>query len=206
MKFPIDRIWIDDEVGDEPLIREILRKLPSARVMRNQETQEAFRLLELEPDPFSDGKRTLRLTRNKGAFIKPCPGTPEYICCGLEILHIGQGCPMDCRYCALQVYFNRSVLEIFVNIEDLFSRLRLHLDSEADGFHRICTGEFTDSLALDPLTGLASRLVEFFSRATNASLEIKTKTDFIDPLMDIDHSSRHASRACWPNHPWLLGS
>ena len=43
----------------------------------------------------------MRLMKHMGAFVKACPGTPEYICCGLEILHIGQGCPMDCRYCAL---------------------------------------------------------------------------------------------------------
>ncbi len=109
MKFPIEQVWVDDEVRDEPLTRDILRKLPGARIVAEPEIAEQSRALELEPDPFSRGKRILRLTKHKGAFVKPCPGTPEYVCCGLEILHIGQGCPMDCRYCALQVYFNRPV-------------------------------------------------------------------------------------------------
>jgi spore photoproduct lyase len=149
-----------------------------------------MRELELAADPFSRGKKILRLTRHKGIFVKPCPGTPEYVCCGLKILHVGQGCPMDCRYCALQAYFNRPVLELFVNVEDLFSDLTQYLNQSGDTFQRLCTGEFTDSLALDDLTGLAPRLAEFFASVQDASLEIKTKTDAIDPLLDIDPKGR----------------
>jgi len=97
---------------------------------------------------------------------------------------------MDCRYCALQVYFNRPVIEVFVNTEDLFSELAAFLASHRDRFHRFCTGEFTDSLALEPLTGLAQRLVEFFSTVPNASLELKTKTDFVEPLLGLNPGGR----------------
>lgn len=190
MLFPIEEVWIDDDAADEPLTRHILRKLPQARVLTGRDREEACRLLLLEPDPLTRGKRILRLMRHQGAFVKPCPGTSQYVCCGLQILHIGQGCPMDCRYCALQAYFNRPVLEIFVNTDDLMESLRRYLDDNSQRFHRICTGEFTDSLALDPLTGLARQLVEFFSDVKNASLEIKTKTDYIEPLLDLDPKGR----------------
>jgi spore photoproduct lyase len=190
MLFPIDQIWIDDDAQDEPMTGQILRRLPQARVLMGKAREEASRALLLEPDPLARGKRILRLMRHRGAFVKPCPGTPEYVCCGLQILHIGQGCPMDCRYCALQAYFNRPVLEVFVNADDLMEGLRRHLEDNPDRFHRICTGEFADSLALDPLTGLAERLVQFFSRVENASLEIKTKTDYIEPLLDLDPHGR----------------
>lgn len=189
MRFPVDHIWIDADAADAPFTREILGKLPEAEVFQGDILQERIRLLNLEPDPISKGKRILRLMKHKGAFIKPCPGTKQYVCCGLQILHIGQGCPMDCRYCALQGYFNRPVLEVFVNLDDLFRDLDLYLTTNRQ-FHRVCTGEFTDSLALDPLTGLAPLLVDFFSRRTNASLEIKTKTDFIRPLLGLQPNGR----------------
>ncbi len=188
--FPIDQVWVDDDAFHYPLVKEIIGKVPVARVLERHARNEAGVTLEAHKDPVSQGKRTLRLMRHKGAFIKPCPGTREYVCCGLEILHIGQGCPMDCTYCALQVYFNRPVLEVFVNCEDMVSALRSHLAAGSKRFHRICTGEFTDSLALDPLTGLSSRLVEAFSAIDNASLEIKTKTDFIDPLLDLNPTGK----------------
>jgi spore photoproduct lyase len=180
MRFVIEQIWIDEDARDEPLTARIVSKLPSARTFVGNDCADRLWELNLEPDPLSQGKRILRLMKHKGAFVKPCPGTPNYICCGLEILHIGQGCPMDCRYCALQVYFNRPVLEVFVNTADMIKALQDLLERDSQRFHRICTGEFTDSLALDPLTGLSSRLVDLFSNGTNASLEIKTKTDSID--------------------------
>jgi len=190
MKFAIEQIWIDKDAAEEPLTREIVQKLPRARVLVGDEFAEQRRSLELQPDPVSGGKRILRLMKHKGTFVKPCPGTPEYVCCGLEILHIGQGCPMDCRYCALQVYFNRPAIEVFVNTEDLMRELQQHLEANPGKFHRICTGEFTDSLALNPLTGLAERLVNFFRGLDNAVLEIKTKTDSIEPLLDLDSKGR----------------
>ncbi len=192
MNFPIREIWIDTEAADAPLTRKIVGKFPRAKVLQTDEKNASrlMRELELAADPFSRGKKILRLVRHKGVFVKPCPGTPEYVCCGLKILHVGQGCPMDCRYCALQAYFNRPVLELFVNMDDLFSDLTHYLKQSGDTFQRLCTGEFTDSLALDDLTGLAPRLVEFFATVPNASLEIKTKTDAIDPLLEVDPKGR----------------
>ncbi|MCA1960611.1 MAG: DNA photolyase [Desulfomonile sp.] len=190
MRFPIDQIWVDDDAADYPLTREILRTACGIEVLTGRAAAEAGRTLALEPDPFLRGKRILRLVKHRGAFVKPCPGTREYICCGLLILHIGQGCPMDCRYCALQVYFNRPVLEVFVNTDDLFSELAAFLAAHPDGFHRFCTGEFTDSLALEPLTGVAQRLVEFFSAVPSTSLELKTKTNFVGPLLDLNPFGR----------------
>jgi spore photoproduct lyase len=190
MKFPIEQIWVDHDALEEPLTREILEKLPTVEVFSGQSCVEQLQHLALDAAPILRGKRVLRLLKNRGAFVKPCPGTPQYLCCGLEILHIGQGCPMDCRYCALQAYFNRPVLELFVNIDDLMEALRQHLEREPGKFHRICTGEFTDSLALDHLTGLSRRLVEFFANRKNASLEIKTKTDFVEPLLKMDPGGR----------------
>jgi spore photoproduct lyase len=190
MTFPIEEIWIDDEARDALMTEEILAKLPRATLLIGEDSRQRARELALEKDPLRKGKRILKLMKHKGTFVKPCPGTPEYVCCGLEILHIGQGCPMDCRYCALQVYVNRPVLEVFVNVDDMLDALGRRLAQEPSRFHRICTGEFTDSLALDPLTGLSRKLVDFFSSCTNASLEIKTKTDRIDSLLDVDARGR----------------
>lgn len=190
MKFSIEQIWIDEEAQEYRLTREIVQKLPDAEVLVGNEFAEQRRMLDLEPDPLRRGKHVLRLMKHKGAFVKACPGTFQYLCCGLEILHIGQGCPMDCRYCALQVYFNRPVLEVFVNVDDLLGSLDRHLEGDSQRLHRICTGEFTDSLALDPITGLARNLVSFFSGRDGASLEIKTKTDFIEPLLGMHPKGR----------------
>ena len=68
-------------------------------------------------------KGTLRLIPFKGAFLKPCPGTKEYICCGYKILNVGTNCPMNCSYCILQAYFNKPSLRLFVNLEEHLERI-----------------------------------------------------------------------------------
>jgi spore photoproduct lyase len=190
MTFRFDEIWIDEDALKEPLTREVLGRTGNARVLSGPEIDAAAASLLLEPDPLKRGKRILRLMKYRGAFVKPCPGTRKYVCCGLRIINIGQGCPIDCRYCALQVYFNRPVIELFVNTGDIMDEVRERLDSERSKFHRFCTGEFTDSLALDHLTGLAGDLVTLIAERPNASLELKTKTDFVDPLLDLDPRGR----------------
>lgn len=172
---------------DAPTTRRILESVTAGKILVGPEAKAEALRIELAPDPFSFGKRILKLVRYKGAFIKSCPGTRTYICCGLKILNIGQGCPMDCRYCALQVYFNNPVMEVYVNLDEMLEQLKDFLDkAPMDQFFRFCTGEFTDSLALEPLTGYAQPLADIFSRRNNASIEFKTKTDNIDPFLSME--------------------
>ncbi|MDR1871499.1 MAG: hypothetical protein LBS60_06170 [Deltaproteobacteria bacterium] len=57
----------------------------------------------------------LAIGRHKGSFLRPCPATPVYNCCGLNIIHIGQGCPLGCRYCALASYLGSEAVIRFGN-------------------------------------------------------------------------------------------
>lgn len=136
------------------------------------------------------GKQQLLLTRNRGRFLKGCPGTREYLCCGYQVLNIGMNCPLDCVYCILQAYLNSPWLSFFVNTGDLFHELDSALAAEPDRFWRIGTGEFTDSLVLDRFTGLSRQLVTYMAKRKNAVLELKTKTVAIDNLADLDHNGR----------------
>ncbi len=184
MKYKLDEIWIDEDAADYPLTREIAARAAGARVLHGKAAEERMQELLMRPDPLLKGKRILRLMRHSGAFVKPCPGTNEYICCGLEILHIGQGCPMDCTYCALQAYLNRPALEVFVNTDEMAAAVQRELSDNPTRRRRFCTGEFTDSLALDPVTNLSSTLVELFADQDVVSLEFKTKSDCVDGLLN----------------------
>ncbi len=142
------------------------------------------------PANLTRGKHHLWLCRNRGVFFKPCPGTREYRCCNYQVLNIGMNCPMDCVYCILQAYLNNPWLSFFVNIEDLFAELDQALAAEPNRFFRIGTGEFTDSLALDNLTLLSPKLVEYMARQPNAVLELKSKSVNIENLEGLDHRGR----------------
>jgi spore photoproduct lyase len=139
-------------------------------------------------DPWRRGKEVLLLTRNKSVFLKECPGTREYTCCGYKILHIGAYCTMDCSYCILQGYFHPPMLHFFTNHDDLFKELNQAFEDKA--IQRIGTGEFTDSLIWERWTDLTERLVGRFSQQDRAVLELKTKTTAIERLKGLNHNRK----------------
>ena len=184
----ITRLYVEEQCRDLPYAREIIKRsnLPVAIV----EERQGPVIDGVYPENLTRGKHHLLLCRNRGRFFKPCPGTREYRCCDYQVLNIGMNCPMDCVYCILQAYLNNPWLSFFVNIDDLFRELDEALTAEPARFFRIGTGEFTDSLALDRLTGLSRHLVHFISRRKNAVLELKTKSAVIDNLAGLEHGGR----------------
>ncbi len=185
----IKQIHVEENVLDLDYTKEILQRtnLPVTIVPEGQEPEDikgAF------PGNLTQGKKHLFLCSNKGVFFKPCPGTNCYQCCDYQVLNIGMNCPIDCVYCILQAYLNKPWITAFVNIDKLFKELHDTLSTEPDRFFRIGTGEFSDSLALDNITGLSKRIVEYIGQQDNAILELKTKSGVIDQLKNADHRGR----------------
>jgi spore photoproduct lyase len=164
-----------------------------------------FEVVERIPEGTPLDPRLLEVVEYRGRFLRQCPGTRHYLCCGYRILHIGVQCSLECTYCILQAYFNQPNLRLFGNTDEMLRLLEEELTSHPRELHRFGTGEFTDSLLLDPLTELTSRLVPFFAGRSNAILELKTKTDFIDQLLDLPH--RGNTIVAWSlNSPFIQRS
>lgn len=174
------RVIIESDVADTALAANLRQNLPSAR----------FEIVERVPDSTRRDPSVLEVVRFRGRFLKSCPGTQNYHCCGYRILHFGTQCSLDCTYCILQAYLNQPNLRLFGNTGEMLRELSMELEQNPDRLHRVGTGEFTDSLLLDPFTGLSRVLVPFFARTQNAVLELKTKTDFIQNLIGLDHNGR----------------
>jgi spore photoproduct lyase len=121
---------------------------------------------------------------HRGRFVKPCPGTPDHVCCGYRIIHFAEGCTLDCTYCVLTSYFDHENILLFGNRHDLFAELREVLE-KARGLLRFGTGEFTDSLLMEKSHPLHADLIDILGGHPPGVLEIKTKTTCIDPLLDI---------------------
>jgi len=181
------KIYIDQAVADTGPVRNVCERLdlPRETVANAQAVYDA---VAASDDPVKKGKEILFLTKNKGAFVKMCPGTRHYTCCGYGILHIGTYCDMDCAYCILQTYFHPPVLQYFVNHEDLMDELG-HLFTRRS-ISRIGTGEYTDSLIWEKWTDLSSLLVNHFAGQDTAILEIKSKTTAVESLAGIPHQRK----------------
>jgi spore photoproduct lyase len=142
-------------------------------------------------DRFGAAKRTLYLARHKGEFLKKCPGSEGQVCCNYFVINFASNCPMDCSYCYLQEYLaDNSALKVFSNVDDLIAETDRTLARHRGVFFRIGTGEITDSLALEPYTGMVRELIPYFAEQTNVLLELKTKSDCVETLLDLDSKGR----------------
>lgn len=174
-------VLVEDGAEDYPLTQSILGRLKKARIISiKRPAGDDFNRLSQLYSP----RTTLFLAPHRGRFLKACPGTAEsYRCCLYQILHLGLGCNIGCSYCVLQGYLNNPFITQFVNLDDAFAELDVEL-AKPGVFYRIGTGEFTDSLFMDPLTTLAPRLLDYFGTCKNAILELKTKSVAISGLID----------------------
>ena len=174
------RLIIEEDMQDTRLGLALAKRLPVGEVRSRIGPQ----------DYASYGAGDLILARHQGSFLKPCPGTRGYRCCGLQIIHFGLGCFMDCTYCILQSYLDTNALVVFGNLEEELIQLQNTLMDPDSPLKRFCTGEFTDSLLLEDMTGLGATLVKLFALTTGRVLELKTKTVNIRSLLDLDHGEK----------------
>ena len=188
--FSPKHIFVERSVRDLNLTRRLLERWPSVPHTPVDSAREAAAELFGEDDPVGAGKRCLLIARQRGPFIKRCPGTSGYICCGYRIINTANGCDLDCSYCILQGYLTNPLLTVYANTDDLLAQLETFLSSGEDEFYRLGTGELTDSLSLDPVFEHARLLVPFFAGRANAILELKTKTTRIEDLLKLDHGGR----------------
>ena len=184
----ISQLYIDPAAVGYPETDAVTRRLAAEKITVAP-PQAVFAAVSAAEDVVSAGKQALFLTVNKGPFIRKCPGTSHYRCCGYQILNIGRFCTMDCSYCILQAYFHPPLLQYYVNQDEMTAELNTAF-KHSDRIMRIGTGEFTDSAIWNDCTDLNRRLVTMFAGQDGCVLEIKTKTVNVEPLKNIEHNRK----------------
>ncbi len=183
----IKELLIEDAVADSWITRQAQTALPT--IPTRHITQEESRTLH-KADPDKDGGCRLLLAKQRGRFLKLCPGYQGSNCCAYFILHVINGCPFSCTYCALGAVINSPFLTIYANTEDLEAELERNVFNPHTKIHRVGTGQFSDSLALDYIAGISPYLVELFASKAKGFLELKSKSNRVHHLLGLDHGYR----------------
>ena len=172
-------ILVHDDSWQDIATHEILEKLPGVetRIIQDRDISKYY-------------KDTLVLMRYPGKFLRHCQGSGAEICCNYFIVSYAWNCHLECSYCVLRSYLDSEALVICTNLDDLLSEVKETLQRFPNRTFRIGTGELADSLALDSITGYSRRIVPFFASLPNGILELKTKSDQISNLKDLDHGGR----------------
>ncbi len=140
---------------------------------------------------YREGKKVLKVIPKKGEAMSACATfNKKYLCCNVKVLRTVHNCPFDCSYCFLQNYINDAPLKVVDDTVKLMDEVKEKINREPWRLFRIGTWELGDSLALEKETGQASRLIKEFANLKNAVLELKTKSDCVDPILKIGHNQR----------------
>jgi spore photoproduct lyase len=188
MKLELEAIVIEEACRESALAQRILARADGIPIEFVADARASIVADRSAPDAFAAAKRRMIVTSKRGGFVIACPAaSSKFACCGYLVMNLASNCPMDCSYCFLQEYLaDNPGFQIYANYADAFDELE-RLSRTAGGRSlRIGTGELTDSLAFDRLTGVSVDLIEFFARQSSLVLELKTKTDEIENLMRVD--------------------
>ena len=191
----IARVVVDESVAQSVMARRVrlrLKGLPWTVLPEGQPLESGLTREDI-----------LYLKDYKGRFLRFCPGTSHYQCCGYQIIHIGENCPLRCSYCILQAYFQDRVLKVWANQDDLWSELDQAFLANPGRRFRVGTGEFTDSLVLEPLTGYSRDLVDFLTTYPQVCLELKSKVVDLS-WMDKVKDPRRVLPAWSMNAPFIV--
>lgn len=170
-------VLVHDQSWQDSATREILGRLPGI---------ECRTIYDVNDVPNSSN--TLVLMHYPGRFLKSCQGSGAEMCCNYFVASYAWNCHFECTYCVLQSYLSNNAIYICTNIEAFMADIHETLRQYPDRVFRIGTGELADSLALDHITAYSKRIVPFFGSYPNGILELKTKSNQIANLEDLDHS------------------
>ncbi len=180
------QIYVDSAVRDTPLTERVLSYFQDVpwQVIENPANLK-------KPMPLTLAKKKLLITKHKGDVVKTCQGFGDYVCCNLLTASLVSNCHLECTYCILQDYLkNNPILTFFANVDEILGAIKNHISKKPDVLFRLGTGELSDSLALDAITQFSHDLVPFAAQQKNLLLELKTKSDQVDNLLELDHNGK----------------
>lgn len=179
-------VYVENEVSDHSLTSQILSQFPSAYIIGcerygelfNRKAQD-FRLQKQSP--------SLILARKHGNLVHPVPrgygvgGDHNYY------FSVMLNCLYDCRYCFLQGMYRSANHVVFVNYKEFAQSIDdvalNHQNKEQVWFF---SGYDCDSLAMEPIIGMAAYFIDVAERLDNAWLELRTKSTQIRTLLGRD--------------------
>ncbi|HUU29503.1 MAG TPA: hypothetical protein VM123_17000 [archaeon] len=181
-----DTLYLHPALKGHPLARELIERIPHRRLEEiSQLDKLSWLIREDPPGAVRRSKYNAALAPYPGRMVEGCPATKGMRCCRYRVINLIMGCPIDCSYCILQGYLNRSAIFIFPELEKVFAEVDQELAASPGYPLRFGTGELSDSLALDHITGFSKPLIGFFRTRPACWFEFKTKSGNLEHLLEI---------------------
>ncbi len=177
------RIFFDSAGEESKIFRRAAEKYPRSEKIKIKSLKDFIKEKGFSVKDYNRRRENLFIVREKYDFLKKCPCTSNSVNCGYNIINMGFGCPYECTYCYLQEYANTPGIVIHSNPQDFIEELKGKIRPGL----RYGTGEFTDSLAVDEISGFSKDLIKLFS-GSGSVLELKTKSVNINNILESSSS------------------
>lgn len=174
MAFMWNEVYVEKNILHHPRVEKILALLKKTPIILDQFDN----IWGQSKKPYLHKRDTLNLflAEKKGQLLKETPdaygkkGDPHFY-----FIH-AYNCIYECEYCYLQGYFKTPDIVLFVNHEEILSEMEKTLENYPNQNVWFHAGEFSDSLALNHLTGELNLYHEFCAKNPRAIIELRTKS------------------------------
>ncbi len=176
-------VYIEDDVQDHPVTREILSKLHNPQKITIKHYKDVFCRKNQD---FAMQKESVQiiLAKKRTSFLykgsRMCDsfGNENFMYCA-DIMN----CVYQCEYCYLQGMYQSANLVIFVNLEDTFAEIERQLTNEP---MYLCISYDTDLLAIENITGFVAKWIEFARGKDGLTIELRTKSANFNSISKFD--------------------
>lgn len=188
---PFSHIYIEKNIRDTEKVRQILSHFSDSVVVEINHYKDIFcrtkqNFFEQKSAP------ALILAEKKGELLykgaKVCQSFGNehfyYTSCIMN-------CIYNCEYCYLSGMYPSGNIVMFLNQEDYFAEVGKLLKEHP---MYICVSYDTDMLALNSITGMLNRWIEFTDENEGLTIEIRTKCGNISSVRDSLERCRHRER------------
>jgi spore photoproduct lyase len=181
------------KVAEQPEAKRLMVLFPSASVCIVERQNSVTLPQQYGVHPVLAGKRVLMIGETS-SFIRSFDGRlGQSVRCRpyLKLVPLSNGCPYYCTYCYLAYIYRQyhSFIKVNINYGRMFDELR-RIAARSNETIAFNMGEMLDSLALDGVTNLTTRLVPFFRDLPGAYLMLLTKSANIDNLLTMEPTDR----------------
>lgn len=168
-------IYVEEGAYDYPLTQNILNHFRNSTVITIKHYKNMFNRSK-QDFVLQKNAQALILAVNKGELIYP----GARFCQSFGNSHFYytsniMNCIYDCEYCYLQGMYPSGNMVIFVNIEDYFTVISEKLKEHP---MYVCISYDTDLLAVEELTHITQKWIDFAANNPELTIEIRTKSAY----------------------------
>lgn len=166
-------VYVEERVLKHWRTKEILKRLPHARVIKIQHYKDIFNRKGQDCISQQKSQSLILAMKEENFFYEGSPLCQSF---GNENFYYSSSvmnCIYDCSYCYLKGMYPSGHMVVFVNLEDYFHAVSQFLTEKS---MYLCVSYDADLTAVEPLVGYTKEWTEFASENQKLKLEIRTKS------------------------------